>query len=287
VRTPGCLIAVSLIAGCRLNPAFLEERGATESDAGVTSDGGTRGSTGDGTGTGSDTGAETGSDTSDGSTGDLACTYQSLGEVHAAILVDGQEQGTCGDPYESWGIIAIDGVGDLSFQPCSDTVCTNCINETVELQVSGPAGSVPTQFADCSRVRVEREFIDPTSQSCVFSGVVLSSLDNAQVVVPYFIGSSKVVHPPEGLTLLSQQLTVGEKTVETCDCTDCCNGTALEYELEFMLGNVNEFLPPLGTAFSTVAELEFKLSNLQSHDALVCGEPPAIDWTIVDTAFLG
>ena len=279
----GSLVVLSLLGACRLNPAFLDEERGTDGGTESSSDGGTRGSTSNGTSDGTGTSGGTGN----GSTGDLACTYQSLGRVRAAVLAGGVEQGTCGAPFESWGVITVDGTGNLNFEACADNVCSSCSGEVFELEVSGPAGTVPTQFADCTRVRIEREYIDPTSQSCVFSGVVLSTLDNSQVVVPYFIGSSKVVHPPEGLTLLSQQLTVGEKAVETCDCAECCNGTALEYELEFMLGNVNEFLPPLGTAFSTVVELEFKLSNLQSHDALVCGDVPAIDWTIVDTAFLG
>lgn len=282
VRRLGALTIASLLCagGCtRLNPGFNAR--ASES-----------GTTGDGTGsTSSDSGS-----TGDGSTGDMTggsttgmvpeCIFEGLGRLRADVLIGGVSQADCGQPFESWGLLTAESGTTRDFRACTDQTCTSCSNDMFSLELSGGTGSVPDFVPDCTRVRVEREYLDPSSQECRFSGVVLSAEGSGTVVIPIFIGSSKVIEPPGGLTLLSQNLAVTPKPIDQCDCPDCCNATAQQYEMEFTLGDLVELLQPADFTTTLVTDIEYKITNLQSHDALVCGAPPAFDWTVLDTSFL-
>ncbi len=266
--------------GCkRPNPGFLDGDSGTDSATG----GATTGSGPDAGGSGSASG---GSASGGSTTGVPECIFAGLGRLNAGVNSPGGELGTCGQPFESWGRLGAVNDNTREFQACDDPACTTCRNETFELHLSGPAGSIPGFLPDCTRVRLEREYFDETTQNCQFSGVVLSTQGLNSIVIPLFIGSSKVVNPPQGLTLLSQNLSVTPYVIDQCECPDCCEGTASQYELEFVLGTVSELLVPTETTTALVTDIEFKITNLQSNDELICGNPPSFEWTVLDTAYL-
>jgi hypothetical protein len=154
-----------------------------------------------------------------------------------------------------------------------------------DLEIVAPV-TVLASVADCTRVRLEAEWPGQGGSGCEFTGLVLSHQDTNLAVVPYFIASSKVVDPPSGLTILSSDLTVDLNTADQCGCPECCDGLQDLYELDVTVAGIAVTVAATEAQTTMVVATEYQVGNLQSHEAGVCGAPPAVDWVIADLAFL-